>query len=185
MLKIDKDYFYDFISDDSHKRKAAVEYFDALENGHFEDHPTSKKLVKENIKNLESIVLNSEQPLETEWAIQFCADAEYISPAMKPAIYNLLNNGECTFIPTILWCISQNPEHFTDCGTSFITLANHQDREVRWRIPYVILQMPQITDDMIKVISLLSNDTDQTTQLYIKHCHQSQKWPNKALKTDD
>lgn len=178
MLKKDKEYFINFTSDTPSKRSEAIEYFNSLENGHFEDHPPSRKLVKEYIKNLESIVISSSNPDEVDWAIQFCADVEYISPSMKPAIYKLLESGNCSFIPTILWCISRNPEHFIDCGNVFKRLTVNRDREVRWRLPYVILQMPEITDDMVETINMLQNDNDETTQLYIRQCQKSPKWPN-------
>lgn len=177
MLKRDKEAFKDFVSSDNNKREEAARYFNNLELGHFEDHPPSKTLVKEHISSLEEIVTNSKSQIETEWAIQFCADVEYINLGMKPLIYKLISSDQCNFIPTILWGISQNSNDFTDVGELLKKLTSHKDREVRWRIPYVMLQMPEFTPSMMEALDMLKYDEDKTTQLYIKQCQNSKKWP--------
>jgi hypothetical protein len=179
MLKKDKVAFLDFVSCDKGKRSQATQYFNDIEEGYFEDHPLTKKLVKENITNLEVIISGDGLDVEKEWAIQFCADVEYVSEKMKPEIYNLLSSGSCNFIPVILWCISQNTNTFSDVGPILLSLTNHKDREVRWRIPYVILHMPFITEGMVSAVQDLKKDKDQTTQHYIERCVKSKKWPNK------
>ena len=66
--------------------------------------------------------------------------------------------------------MSTNPGLFADVGDHLLPLANHSDREVRWRVAYFISKVPSPDAGMRQAIAVLSSDPDETTQVYVRAC---------------
>ena len=170
MLKRDRQAFIDLVSQDPQKIRDAVVDLNRRELGHFEDHPVSAKLVRENLPSL--VRLWSENPVEgcRDWVLQFVADAGVADASVKHLILAALCDERCTFLPTVLYLMSTNAGLFADVGDHLLPLANHSDREVRWRVAYFISKVPIPDAGMRQAIAVLSSDPDETTQDYVRAC---------------
>jgi hypothetical protein len=170
MLKKDKIAFEDFVSRDPHRQQRALAYFESLELGYFEDHPLSKKLIKEHIVNLIEIWNESDTPKTRDWIVQFIADAGVANTSVKPIILSGLRDPSCPYLPTLLYLIGNSPELFADIGSELDGLAKHPESDVRWRVAWVISKMKDISPEMRSALRILENDPFPTTITYVRIC---------------
>lgn len=172
MLKRDRKAFDSFVSGDMVAIADAVSYFHALPLGHFEDHPVSRPLVRSNLKPLVDLWHDNPCPGCREWVLQFIADAETYDVSVHPVIEYALKDENCECLPTVLYLMSRHPDAFTASGELLAPLASHADREVRWRVAFFISRLNVLDAAMRRVIDLLSNDRDETTQTYVAQCRE-------------
>lgn len=168
MLKNDQEVFLDLVSGEESRIKKALTEIKARERGHFEDHPMSTKLVREHLPAL--LHLWRENPIDgcREWAFQFIADARVVDPQVKPLIVASLSEQNCRYLPTVLYLMSTKPGLFDDIGALLVPLAGNPDREVRWRVAYVISKMKTLDAGMRQALAILRTDKDHTTQVYVE-----------------
>ncbi|MBA4018528.1 MAG: hypothetical protein C0483_15275 [Pirellula sp.] len=158
------------VSGDAERATGAVAYFDALERGHLEEHPLSKKLVLENIDALLMLWHEGRVPGGRTWVLQFVADAHIASLATKPLVVSALSEPSCAFLPTVLYLMGTEPDLFSDTGQYMQALSRHPDREVRWRVAWFISKLRYRDDEMYAAIQVLEQDPDPTTQVYVREC---------------
>lgn len=170
MLKKDREAFLDLVTGEPQRVAHAVAYFDTLERGHFEDHPPSRKLVREHLDALVTLWHANDIEGARDWALQFVADAQVASPKTKPLVIAALSDPSCSFLPTTLYLMGTMPGLFMDTGPLLRALARHPDREVRWRVAWLISMFQHIDSDMTAAIALLEQDPDHTTQVYVRAC---------------
>lgn len=170
MLKRDKEDFLSFVSGDPASLTASVASLNAREKGHFEDHPLSAKLIKENVEELLAVWSSNSVAGARDWVLQFVADAGVADSRVKPIIISALSDKSCDFLPTVLYTMSTSPALFEDCGDLLIGLAEHPDREVRWRVAYFISKVRNKSQSMLSAIELLKKDRYDTTQVYVRAC---------------
>lgn len=170
MLKKDKEAFLDFVSGDPARMRPALSHFVSQEKGHFEDHPPSSTLVRAHVPALMQLWHSEAAPECRSWIVQFIADAGVISAPVKPIVLSALRDPACTYLPTLLYLIGTEPALFHDIGPELKTLARHHDREVRWRVAYVISKMKEPSTEMRAAVAILKGDRDQTTQTYVREC---------------
>lgn len=170
MLKHDKEAFLALVSGDDEKVRAALEELNARELGHFEDHPVSAKLVKENLPSLIKVWNETTDPTCREWVLQFVADARVADPTVKPLVVNALSDPKTRFLPTVLYLMGTQPALFADVGELLVPLAHHPDEGVRWRVAWFISNVRNPDSSMRKAILMLRNDAYDTTQVYVREC---------------
>jgi len=166
----DQQAFLDFVSGERSRIENALKELEARERGHFEDHPMSPKLVKAHLSAL--VALWHRNPVEgcRDWAFQFVADARVVDPSVKPLITSALADKSCTYLPTALYLMSTRTDLFADVGELLLPLASSPDREVRWRVAYVISKMKTLDTGMRQALRILRDDKDHTTQVYVEAC---------------
>jgi hypothetical protein len=167
MLKIDRIAFEKLLSGDPLSVRDAIAELNSRPNGHFEDHLPSIKFVRENRSKLNQ--LWAANPVEgcRDWVIQLLADTQLIDKDSKPFVIEALKNRSCSFVPTLLYAMSLNPDLFTDTDKQLLELASHPDREVRWRVAYLLSKLRCPTELMYAAIDRLRTDGDDTTRVYV------------------
>lgn len=170
MLKQDRQTFLKFVSGERQSVEAAVADLNSRERGHFEDHPMSSRFVADHIASLIQLWNENSVPGCREWVAQFVADAKLADSRVKPLIVTELGNPDCRCLPTLLYLVSTNPDTFSDSGYLLLDLARHFDREVRWRVAYVMSKMQELDSDMRQAVQILKADSDHTTQIYVREC---------------
>ena len=170
MLKRDREAFLELVTGKPQRAALAVTYFSALERGHFEDHPLSRKLVQEHLDALVAVWNANNVTGARDWVLQFIADAQVASQKTKPLVISALSDPSCSFLPTVLYLMGTMPDLFTDAGPLLKALARHTDREVRWRVAWLISNFRHMDSDMTATIALLEQDPDHTTQVYVRAC---------------
>lgn len=170
MLRKDQQVFLDFVSGQNPRIENALLELKARERGHFEDHPMSAKLVKEHLNSL--IHLWHENPVDgcREWVSQFIADARVVDSAVKPLVVSSLSDENCKRLPTVLNLMRPRANLFGDIGALLVPLASNPDREVRWRVEYLISRMRALDLGMRQALALLETDKDDTTRVYVEAC---------------
>jgi hypothetical protein len=168
MLKRDKQTFLEFISRDRRRMEAALTDLNARERGHFEDHPMSSRFIAEHIPSLIQIWRVSSVSGCRDWVAQFVADAGVADERLKPLIVSGLSDPSCRRLPTLLYLVSTRPEVFCDVGPLLLELARHPDKEVRWRVAYVISKMRKMDGAMHQAVKILRTESDHTTQVYVR-----------------
>ncbi len=53
-------------------------------------------------------------------------------------------------------------------GALLVPLASNPDREVRWRVAYLISKMKALDPGMRQALAILRTDKDRTTQVYVE-----------------
>ena len=172
MLKKDKVAFEDFVAPDPARKSQGLAHFEALEVGHLEDHPLSKKIVQAHLGRLIEIWYEAESPKIKEWVVQFIADAGVANQSVKPIIISGLKMSGCGYLPTLLYLVGSSPDLFADSGSQFIELAGNSDVEVRWRVAWAISNMKIIDGDMKEALHILEKDIYPTTRTYIQKCRE-------------
>ena len=167
MLKVDRIAFSKFVSGNLDELVEAVAYFEALDLGHLEDHPLSRKMVRENLSRLIEIWHRNEIPEARAWVLQFIADAGVASVETKPLVVSALALSNCTFLPTVLWLMCSAPALFADAGEHLKRLAAHRDPQVRWRVACFISKVFQPDSEMAETVSILENDPEPLTRTYV------------------
>ena len=170
MLKKDKMAFLDFVSGDTDRMRLALAHFASQEAGHFEDHPPSLSLVRSHITDLVRLWNSETDPECRSWIVQFIADAGVVDSTLKPIVLSALRDVQGQFLPTLLYLVGTMPVLFTDIGPELSVLARHSDREVRWRVAYVISKMKILSPEMRTAVAILRNDRDPTTEVYVQEC---------------
>jgi hypothetical protein len=170
MLKKDREAVFDLVSGDLARIGHAVAELNRRPPGHFEDHPISPKLVREQLAAF--VQLWESNPVSgcRDWILQFIADAQIADQSVRPLIISALDEDGCQFLPTVIYLMSTKPELFSDVGGQLLRLSTHPDREVRWRIAYFISKVLRPDVGMRKAIDVLATDSDETTQVYIREC---------------
>jgi len=173
MLKRDKDVFMALVSGDNDQVRAALLELSARESGHFEDHPISRKLVKEHLAQL--VELWHLNPVDgcRDWALQFVADSGLSEPAVKPLILAALADPMCAFLPTVLYLMSTQPLLYEDVGSLLIPLTKHADEQVRWRVAYFAAQLKSRSADIRAAIDALRSDPFDLTKIYVRQCDEA------------
>jgi hypothetical protein len=167
MLRKDKEDFLAFVSGDLALTQKAIDSLNSRMRGHFEDNPMSSKLVKQYMNELIDVWSNTAIVGARQWVLQFVADAGAANEQIKPLVYAALSDSSCTFLPVVIYLMTTAPGLFGDSGGYLLPLASHRDRGVRWRIAYFLSIVKGQDEDIKKCIELLSQDKDETTQLYV------------------
>lgn len=76
-----------------------------------------------------------------EWVSQFIADARVVDSAVKPLVVSSLSDKNCKHLPTVLHLMCTRANLFGDIGALLVPLASNPDREIRWRVAYLISRM--------------------------------------------
>src|SRR5690606_15697301 len=111
MLKADKLKVERLVASDEAIRIEAAAQLQALEAGHFEDHPISANFVRGIEKKLLPAYRDTGSPLVKEWVLQVLASASIESDELV-AIVSAALRPECPFLPTLLYYIWQSTHKF-------------------------------------------------------------------------
>ncbi|MCH1924771.1 hypothetical protein L9G74_10040 [Shewanella sp. C32] len=165
MLNADKLKIEKLISNDEAERIATCEELDALDLGHFEDHPISQKFIHEREKELIDTFYSTKSEKVKEWILQVLAEALIESEEVVAIVANSLTQN-CKYLPTLLYYMWQNSSKFINNKQQIKTLSKHADAQVRWRVALVLENMPLEYGEDIKVIRELMLDEYYTTRTY-------------------
>jgi hypothetical protein len=165
MIKADKLKIERLISEDEVERIAASEELEALEPGHFEDHPISQKFIREREQELINCFYSTKSEKVKQWVLQVLAEALIESDQVVAMVAESLSPN-CKYLPTLLYYMWQSSSKFADKKDKVKALSKHPDAQVRWRCALVLEKIPLEYGEDIKVIRELMLDDYHTTRTY-------------------
>lgn len=167
MLKRDKQEFLAFVSQNTEKVQAAVNYFQVCEHGHFEEHPIARSLLLKHIDDLVALWNTHADPEVRNWVIQFIAESSIVTAKTQAIVLAALMFDSASTLRLALYAIANNSRLFEDTGDRLLSLTRHPDYEVRWRVAYVLHYMQNRSDAMLEAIKILKEDNDDLIQTYV------------------
>jgi hypothetical protein len=165
MLKADRVHIERLASKDEAIRLSAASELEALELGHFEDHPVSRKLVAERESALVQAFHETASPLVREWVVQVLAEGSARGPGVTELVKSALE-PHCEFLPTLLYYVYCTPAPFADVKDKVKLLHDHPDEQVRWRCALVLSLLPLEHERDIDVVRQLLTDRHGATRSY-------------------
>ena len=165
MLKADKLKVEGLVASDEALRIESAVQLQALEPGHFEDHPISVNFVKGIEEKLLAAYRDTDSPLVREWVLQVLASASIESDELVSIVSAALT-PECPYLPTLLYYIWQSAHKFPNIKEQVKLLCSHPDPQVRWRCALVLEKIPLDYKNDVGVIRALMTDEYYTTRTY-------------------
>jgi len=88
------------------------------------------------------------------------------SEEIELTLKSLLNDADDSVATSSVWATGKNGKHSVDIIDSLVKLIDHPNREVRWRIPWAIIQIEPPLVGVKKALFALTSDKDNTAKMY-------------------
>ena len=161
----DRRSFEGLMSTDEATRVAGAQALDALEQGHFEDHPMAASYAEENAPRLLAAFHATGSRDARAWILTALADVKDHPPAVVAAVAPLLVPAG-DLLETALYMIHRCPKPYAHLTPELIALKDHPDRNVRWRVAMGLAHSPLAeAPGVLDALRAMMLDTDAGTRL--------------------
>jgi hypothetical protein len=164
-LPADRRRFEGLMAADEAARIAAADGLDALEHGHFEDHPIASSFPEEHSERLLAAFHASGERRVKAWILYLLSETTRHTPHMVAAVAAHLAPGSHLLEPC-LSMIQRAPRSYAHLTPAVVALADHAERNVRWRCAIALRSLPLDIAPHLDALHALMLDTDANTRLY-------------------
>jgi hypothetical protein len=164
LLPADRRLFEGLMSTDEAERLRAADALDALEHGHFEDHPIASNFPEDNVDRLLAAFHASGARRVKNWILQLLSETKAHTPEVVAAVAAHLGPQSELLEPS-LYMIHRAPRHYAHLTPAVIALRGHADRGVRWRCAMALGHVSPDEPGVLDALHALMLDADGGTRL--------------------